>query len=110
MEAAKSSSCFASAKVESLPPPDRRSADPPLITAGDIHIWDRDTAALLRYIRPPTDVPELRDMTCVGWNSGLEEAMMFATGSHDGTVRVWSTAMVKGNDEDESSTDVASDE
>ena len=61
--------------------------------AGDVHIWDRDTAALLRYLRP-MNMPELRDMTCIGWNSATDEPMMFATGSHDGTVRVWSTTTV----------------
>ncbi|KAF8433293.1 WD40-repeat-containing domain protein [Boletus edulis BED1] len=77
--------------------------------AGDVHIWDRETAALLRYIRP-MNMSETRDMTCIGWNDGTDESMMFATGSHDGTVRVWSTAMVNRVDEEESSTEVDSDE
>ncbi|KAG6369083.1 hypothetical protein JVT61DRAFT_3969 [Boletus reticuloceps] len=78
-------------------------------SAGDVHIWDRETAALLRYIRP-MNMSETRDMTCIGWNDGTDESMMFATGSHDGTVRVWSTAMVNRVDDEESSTEVDSDE
>ena len=39
----------------------------------------------------------------------MDEPMMFATGSHDGTVRVWSTAMVQPAEEDGSSTEVDSD-
>lgn len=57
-------------------------------TAGDIHIWDRDSAALLHYIRPQTFGG---DLTCVAWNHSTDEPFMFATGSHDGTVRVWTT-------------------
>lgn len=57
------------------------------------------------------NVSELRDMTCIGWNNGMDEPMMFATGSHDGTVRVWSTAMVVRRAEtEESSTDLESDD
>ncbi|KAG1752309.1 uncharacterized protein EDB91DRAFT_1101781 [Suillus paluster] len=56
--------------------------------AGDIHIWDRDTAALLHYIRPQTFGG---DLTCVAWNHSTDEPFMFATGSHDGTVRIWTT-------------------
>jgi len=71
--------------------------------AGDVHVWDRDTAALLRYLRPMN----MPDMTCIGWNNGTDEPMMFATGSHDGMVRVWSTAVV--HRASESSTDAESD-
>ncbi|KAG2136417.1 WD40-repeat-containing domain protein [Suillus clintonianus] len=56
--------------------------------AGDIHIWDRDSAALLHYIRPQTFGGVL---TCVAWNHSTDEPFMFATGSHDGTVRIWAT-------------------
>lgn len=51
---------------------------------------------------------ELRDMTCIGWNNGRDEPMMFATGSHDGTVRVWSTAVT--HRVSESSTEEESDD
>ncbi|KIJ12052.1 hypothetical protein PAXINDRAFT_181666 [Paxillus involutus ATCC 200175] len=57
---------------------------------GDVHVWDRDTAALLRYIRPTN--PDSRDLMCISWNNATDDPMMFATGSHDGTVRIWSTA------------------
>ena len=81
---------------------------PTIYAAGDVHVWDRETAALLRYLRP-MNMPELRDMTCIGWNNGMDEPMMFATGSHDGTVRVWSTAMMHRAEEEGSSTEVDSD-
>ena len=61
--------------------------------AGDMHIWDRETAVPLRYVRPMS-IPKLRDLTCIEWNNALDEPLMFATGSHDGKVRVWSTAVV----------------
>ncbi|KIJ16615.1 hypothetical protein PAXINDRAFT_98453 [Paxillus involutus ATCC 200175] len=57
---------------------------------GDIHIWDRETAALLHCIRPQ-NTPGVGDLTCIGWNSATDDPMMFATGSHDGTVRIYST-------------------
>jgi len=59
-------------------------------TAGDIHIWDRDSAALLRCICPPT--PSMLDLTCIAWNYATDEPFSFATGSHDGAVCLWSTS------------------
>ncbi|EGN95335.1 hypothetical protein SERLA73DRAFT_77375 [Serpula lacrymans var. lacrymans S7.3] len=56
--------------------------------AGDIHIWERDTAALLHHIRPQGPSG---DVTCIAWNYFADMQFMFATGSHDGTVRVWTT-------------------
>ncbi|KAG2144664.1 WD40-repeat-containing domain protein [Suillus bovinus] len=56
--------------------------------AGDIHIWERDTAILLHYIRPQTFGGNL---TCVAWNRSTDEPFMLATGSHDGTVHIWRT-------------------
>lgn len=79
-----------------------------MMPAGDVHIWDRDTAALLRYLRP-MNMLEVREMTCVGWNGATDEPMMFATGGHDGTVRVWSTTG-GGYHVSESSTEVESDD
>lgn len=55
-------------------------------------------------------MPGLRDMTCIGWNNGTDEPVMFATGSHDGTVRVWSTGMMHwAEEEEESSTEMELD-
>jgi WD40 repeat protein len=68
-------------------------------TAGDIHIWDRDSAALLHYIRPQTFGG---DLTCVAWNHSTDEPFMFATGSHDGTVRIWTTPAVDRSSDDSS--------
>ncbi|TFK38127.1 WD40-repeat-containing domain protein [Crucibulum laeve] len=55
--------------------------------AGDIHIWDRESATLLHHIRGKTYGG---DLTCIAWNHASEDPFMFATGSHDGGVRVWS--------------------
>jgi len=56
--------------------------------AGDIHIWERDTATLLHYIKPQTFGG---DLTCLAWNHSTDDPFMLATGSHDGTVRIWTT-------------------
>ena len=49
---------------------------------GDIHIWDRDSAALLHHIKPQGG----GDLTCLAWNP---ITFMFATGSHDGAIKIW---------------------
>ncbi|PPQ86642.1 hypothetical protein CVT25_006826 [Psilocybe cyanescens] len=54
--------------------------------AGDIHIWDRESGALLHSIRAQTTGG---DLTCMAWNHTSNDPFMFATGSHDGGVRVW---------------------
>ena len=56
-------------------------------TAGDIHIWDRESGALLHHVRG--DILG-RDLTCVAWNPAADP-FMFATGSHDGAVRIWTS-------------------
>lgn len=77
----------APAKVNPISPTGAiyRHVDPCLYTAGDIHIWDRDSATLLRHI-PPQTVDG--DLTCLAWNTATGP-LMFATGSHHGVVRVW---------------------
>ncbi|EPT02101.1 hypothetical protein FOMPIDRAFT_1029426 [Fomitopsis schrenkii] len=55
--------------------------------AGDIHIWDRESAALLHHVRAQALGG---DLTCIAWNAAVEP-FMFATGSHDGGVRIWTT-------------------
>lgn len=57
------------------------------ILAGDIHIWDRESAALLHHVRAQALGG---DLTCIAWNAAVEP-FMFATGSHDGGVRIWTT-------------------
>ncbi|VDC07917.1 unnamed protein product [Peniophora sp. CBMAI 1063] len=54
--------------------------------SGSIHIWDRDSGLLLHEFY----AHDLGggDITCIAWNP---TACMFATGRHDGAVRVWST-------------------
>ncbi|KAG7095415.1 hypothetical protein E1B28_006164 [Marasmius oreades] len=54
--------------------------------AGDIHIWDQESGSLLHHVR--SDVLG-GDLTCIAWNHAADDPFMFATGSHDGTVRIW---------------------
>jgi len=62
--------------------------------AGDIHIWDRESASYLHHIPPPALGG---DMTCIAWNPAADP-FMFASGSHDGTVQIWTTPrMPPGN-------------
>ncbi|KAF8552230.1 WD40 repeat-like protein [Imleria badia] len=68
---------------------------------GDIHIWDRETAALLHCIRPQNTAGG-GDLTCIGWNYATDDPMMLATGSHDGTVRIHSTAPLDRRSDNES--------
>jgi WD40 repeat protein len=55
--------------------------------AGDIHIWDRESAALLHHVRAQVVGG---DLTCLAWNPAADP-FMFATGSHDGSLRIWTT-------------------
>ncbi|KAI9465719.1 WD40 repeat-like protein [Lactarius psammicola] len=55
--------------------------------SGDIHIWDRESASYLHHIRAPALGG---DMTCIAWNPAADP-FMFATGSHDGTVQIWTS-------------------
>ncbi|KAF8649190.1 hypothetical protein AX16_005988 [Volvariella volvacea WC 439] len=54
--------------------------------AGDVHIWDQDSGALLHHIRAQAVGG---DLTCIAWNHAAEDPFMFATGSHDGAVKIW---------------------
>lgn len=56
------------------------------LKAGDIFIWDTESGALLHHIRAQAHGG---DLTCIAWNHAVTEPFMFATGSHDGTVRIW---------------------
>ncbi|KAL4079435.1 WD40-repeat-containing domain protein [Scleroderma citrinum] len=56
--------------------------------AGDIYIWDRDSAVLLHHI---SDQALDGNLTCIAWNGAVDNVFTFATGSHDGSVRVWTT-------------------
>ncbi|KAI0049167.1 WD40 repeat-like protein [Auriscalpium vulgare] len=55
--------------------------------AGDIHIWDRESGSLLHHVRAQALGG---DLTCIAWNPAADP-FMFATGSHDGAVRIWTT-------------------
>ncbi|KAL5499109.1 hypothetical protein ACEPAH_1627 [Sanghuangporus vaninii] len=56
--------------------------------AGDIHIWDRRTSYMLHSFQAQ-DIDN--DLTCIAWNHAVSSPFMFATGSHDGTVRLWTS-------------------
>ena len=56
-------------------------------TAGDIHIWDRESGASLHHVRAQVVGG---DLTCLAWNP-TADPFMFATGSHDGAVRIWTS-------------------
>ena len=58
-----------------------------LYTAGDIHIWDRESGASLHHVRAQVVGG---DLTCLAWNP-TADPFMFATGSHDGAVRIWTS-------------------
>ncbi|KAH7928593.1 WD40 repeat-like protein [Leucogyrophana mollusca] len=62
--------------------------------AGDIHIWDRESAALLHHVR--AQPVGGGDLTCIAWNHAAEHPFMFATGSHDGAVSIWTTPNYEG--------------
>ncbi|KAF8823450.1 uncharacterized protein C8R40DRAFT_1178712 [Lentinula edodes] len=53
---------------------------------GDIHIWDQESGALLHHVRAQ-DLGG--DLTCIAWNHAEDNPFMFATGSHDGALRIW---------------------
>ena len=53
---------------------------------GDIHIWDQESGALLHLIRAQTLGG---DLTCIAWNKAADNPYMFAAGSYDGGVKVW---------------------
>jgi WD40 repeat protein len=57
--------------------------------AGDIYIWDRESAVLLHHVQA---LIFGGDLTCLAWNNAVgDSSFMFATGTHDGGIRVWST-------------------
>ncbi|THH12742.1 hypothetical protein EW146_g7414 [Bondarzewia mesenterica] len=61
--------------------------------AGDIHIWDRESGALLHHVRAQALGG---DLTCIAWNPAADP-FMFATGSHDGGVRIWTSPPKSNN-------------
>ena len=55
-------------------------------SAGNIHIWDRDTAYHLHLVRPTIPVSHI---SALAWNMA-SSSVVFATGCLDGAVRLWS--------------------
>ncbi|KAL1743517.1 hypothetical protein HDZ31DRAFT_64939 [Schizophyllum fasciatum] len=54
--------------------------------SGEINIWDAESGALLHHVRGE----EIGgDLTTLGWNYAVDDPFMFAVGSHDGAVRIW---------------------
>ncbi|RDB27816.1 hypothetical protein Hypma_002286 [Hypsizygus marmoreus] len=64
--------------------------------AGDIHIWDQESGALLHYVRAQAHGG---DLTCIAWNHAFVDPFMFATGSHDGAVRIWTKRPEESDDD-----------
>ncbi|KZV92657.1 WD40 repeat-like protein [Exidia glandulosa HHB12029] len=60
---------------------------------GDVHIWERESGTLLRHVRPEESDGE--SLTCIAWNHASDN-YMFATGSHEGTVRLWQVPTTAG--------------
>ncbi|RXW19264.1 hypothetical protein EST38_g6604 [Candolleomyces aberdarensis] len=66
--------------------------------AGDIHIWDQESPILLHLIRGTRDGG---DLTCIAWNHATADPYMFATGSNDGGIQVWTTPPDELDDSDD---------
>jgi WD40 repeat protein len=58
----------------------------PSTQEGDIFVWDTESGALLHHIRRQS---HNADITCLAWNHAASDPFLFATGSHNGTVRIW---------------------
>ncbi|KAI0092758.1 WD40-repeat-containing domain protein [Irpex rosettiformis] len=58
-------------------------------TAGDIYVWDRDSAELLHRIQVSPDIQSR--ITSLAWNRGLSSEYMFAIGTVSGTVHIWTS-------------------
>lgn len=65
---------------------------------GDIHIWDRQSEALLRKLKVPD-----REVTNVAWNHGSPDGCMLACATDGRIVTVWTTADVLPPDHESSS-------
>ncbi|XP_006463427.1 hypothetical protein AGABI2DRAFT_187019 [Agaricus bisporus var. bisporus H97] len=57
-----------------------------LCAGKDIFIWDTESGVLLHHILAQA---HSGDLTCIAWNHAVSDPFMFASGSHDGTVRIW---------------------
>ena len=58
-----------------------------------MHIWDRKSAIELHQFKAQEQDRQESDsdLTCIAWNPAASP-FMFAAGSHDGTVTVWTSA------------------
>jgi len=60
---------------------------------GDIHIWDRATGLLLHSLQGANIVESgSEDLTCIAWNHSSQGQFMFASATHDGTIRIWTAS------------------
>ncbi|KAI0075655.1 WD40 repeat-like protein [Panus rudis PR-1116 ss-1] len=67
---------------------------------GDIHIWDRDSAAPLHHLLAQWQILQT-NLTSIAWNrAASNNVFMLATGTHDGFVRLWTTTGTNSNDHD----------
>lgn len=85
LEVETTNSCFVLGKV-CLDLDDCFSFTKDQFSGGDIHIWDQESGALLHSIRAQAHGG---DLTCIAWNNAADDPFMFAAGSHDGGVKVW---------------------
>lgn len=63
--------------------------------AGNIHIWDQESGVLLHNIQTQAYGGNL---TCIACNYA-EGSFMLATGSHDGSVRIWTKPDLDGSED-----------
>lgn len=57
-----------------------------------MHIWDRETGLLLHSLQGANNAVDGSsdgDLTGIAWNHNHFGQFMFATATHDGTVRIW---------------------
>lgn len=54
--------------------------------AGHVFIWDLASTTLLHVLKRGADGDRI---TCVAWNLHVSNGYMLATGTHEGTVRLW---------------------
>lgn len=68
-----------------------------ILSAGDIHIWDRGSAFLRHFIPAPTRETEgnAPEVMSLAWNTARRD-VLFVTGRYDGSVKVWRSFDFKG--------------
>ncbi|KAG8889873.1 hypothetical protein FRB98_002227 [Tulasnella sp. 332] len=62
---------------------------------GDIHIWDRESGLLLHTLQAVNLTPsdDGDGLAGIAWNQKSPGQVMFASGTHDGAVRIWTAPL-----------------